>query len=131
MSFDGIKTVVIDDKQSDIVVIQRLLYNLGVECDVLINVSAVDELRNSAPPHVIFLDLEMPGKNGYDLLNEINILPELEGVPVVAYTAHQSHMPVARDAGFHSFLGKPLRSSEFSNQLARILNGEQVWEIRE
>ena len=43
------------------------------------------------------------------------------------YTVHVSEIGVARDLGFHSFLGKPLDVDKFPEQLKRILNDEPVW----
>ena len=76
---------------------------------------------------VIFLDLEMPEINGYEM---IEILKNELGVsaPIIAYSVHISEVHVARKLGFDGFLGKPLRRTEFPGQLQRILNGEKVWE---
>lgn len=53
----------------------------------------------------------------------------LDDVPIVAYSVHVSEIEIARRAGFDGFLGKPLDADRFSDQLRRILSGEQVWEI--
>jgi hypothetical protein len=45
----------------------------------------------------------------------------------VAYTVHVSEINTVYQMGFHSFLGKPLDSDLFPDQLARILRGERVW----
>jgi len=49
-------------------------------------------------------------------------------VPIIAYTVHVSEIDVVRQHGFDGFLGKPLDSARFPQQLARILNREPVWE---
>jgi hypothetical protein len=36
---------------------------------------------------------------------------------------------LTREAGFHSFLGKPLNVGRFPNLLRRILSGQPVWEV--
>ena len=89
----------------------------------------LDQIRRIPKVSVIFLDLEMPRYNGYEILAMLKSLPELAGVPVIAYTTHISHMREARVAGFDSFLGKPLNRQLFPKQLARILQGEEVWEV--
>jgi CheY-like chemotaxis protein len=76
---------------------------------------------------VIFLDLEMPGIDGYPMLSYLKNDDRFNNVPVVAYTVHMSEMNVARQKGFHSFLGKPLDADLFPEQLAAILRGEHVW----
>jgi two-component system cell cycle response regulator DivK len=68
-------------------------------------------------------------ENGYDVLDRLKNDARFSNIPVVAYTTHVSHMNQARDAGFHSFLGKPLNDYLFPEQLNRILQGESVWEV--
>jgi CheY-like chemotaxis protein len=85
-------------------------------------------LNELAAIDVVFLDLEMPGANGYQVLEKLRADPRFQSVPVVAYTVHVSEISVAHEQGFHSFLGKPLDADRFPDQLARILSGESVWE---
>ena len=77
----------------------------------------------------VFLDLEMPGMNGYEALEVLKAHPVSHDIPVVAYTVHVSQVNQARSAGFHSFLAKPIDSTQFISHLNRILSGESVWEI--
>lgn len=125
--------LIIEDNSSDTAVLQSLLSRLNVRYDVIADSRQVASIlpQIDPPPNVIFLDLELPGLNGYDVLQRIRALPKYAQVPVVAYTAHSAEMSYARNAGFHSFLGKPLRGAEFADQLERILNDVPVWEIRE
>jgi two-component system, cell cycle response regulator DivK len=128
-SLAGVHALIIEDEQTSIDVLQNLLDQLDVNSSVVYGGPDVgDQVRQTARPDVIFLDLEMPGYNGYEVLEMIRADAEFEGVPVVAYTTHLSHMNDARRAGFDGFLGKPLARSEFADNLIRILNGESVWE---
>ena len=77
----------------------------------------------------VFLDLEMPHMNGYDAFKLLKHYPVSQNVPVVAYTVHVSHVNAVQDAGFHSFLAKPIDPERFPEQLRCILNGQSVWEI--
>ena len=57
--------------------------------------------------------------------------PKFRSVPIVAVTAesNKNQMEKARAAGFNGFIGKPLDPDKFPDQIRRILNGEQVWEL--
>ena len=128
-SLAGISALIIEDEQTSVDVLQNLLSQLDVESFVIYGgPNIADHIGEIARPDVIFLDLEMPGLNGYEVLDLIRSDDEFDGVPVVAYTTHISHMSSARDAGFDSFLGKPLHRYDFADNLVRILNGESVWE---
>ena len=128
-SFEGVHALIIEDDQVSIDVLQNLLNQLSVTTTVLFgNRQIADNISTVARPDVIFLDLEMPGYNGYEVLELLRTDAEFDGVPIVAYTTHISHMNDARAAGFVSFLGKPLLRYSFAENLHRILNGESVWE---
>jgi len=127
-SLEGVIALIIEDDDVSVNVLQRLLNQLGVASVVLSDHNVQEKLPIVARPNVIFLDLEMPHISGYGVLQLIQQLPQLSGVPVVAYTTHLSHMNETHQAGFHSFLGKPLDKESFPDQLARIVEGERVWE---
>jgi two-component system cell cycle response regulator DivK len=50
---------------------------------------------------------------------------------VVAVTAEAGvrEMNRARESGFNGFIGTPLDPDKFPEQIKRILEGEEVWEI--
>jgi CheY-like chemotaxis protein len=76
---------------------------------------------------LVFLDLEMPGMDGYQAAALIRAHPHFQRARLVAYTVHISELNAAFDRGFDAFLGKPLNAEAFGGQLARILAGERVW----
>jgi two-component system, LytTR family, response regulator len=70
-----IRTVIIDDEESSVKLLRRLLFkfpqinvvgtaNSGAEA------LAVIKLQN---PHLVFLDINMPGQNGFEFLNHFNV----------------------------------------------------------
>lgn len=121
--------VILDDNRLNLDVISALLEKEGIA------VWAVESPRNllsaveEALPSVIFLDLEFPKHDGFQIFQELRSDPRLDQIPIVAYTVHTSEIDVVRRAGFDGFLGKPLDAKRFPNQLASILSGESVWEI--
>jgi len=124
--------LIVEDNATDVDVLQSLLKRLGVSYTVLFDGRTVPDLLPELPvPDAIFLDLELPGVTGYDILEAIQNTPDFQDVPVVAYTSHLSEMSAAREAGFHSFLGKPLKFAQFSAQLENIFNAQPVWDGRD
>jgi two-component system, response regulator len=65
---------------------------------------------NAPTPGLILLDLKMPKKNGYEVLQEIRSDPALRRIPVVALTTSKSEEDIARtyDLGVNSFIIKPV-----------------------
>lgn len=54
--------------------------------------------------------------------------PKLES-PIVAHSVYINELDIARGEGFDSFLAKPIEMDHIENQVARILAGEQLWEV--
>ena len=124
------QAVIIDDNTKNLSVLARLLANEGINSIQIANPNNLDmALEQAANIVIIFVDLEMPGDNGYEVLAKLKADGRFQSVPVVAYTVHVSEMNTAYQQGFDGFLGKPLDSDRFPDQLGRILNGEQVWEV--
>lgn len=130
-TFNDIHVLIVEDDSASTEVLGHLLTRLNISYTTLYDSRrALDAIRQLPRLDAVFLDLEMPGSSGYAVLDAIKASPDLERVPIVAYTAHLSEMSNARDAGFHSFMGKPLRSADFPEQMANILNNVPVWAVR-
>lgn len=119
--------LVIDDNTQNLRVLATLLQKQQVTCTEVADPTTLEATLDGLDHvDVAFVDLEMPGLNGFavkDMLRE-----RLGEIPIVAYTVHLSEMHTVRDRGFSGFLGKPLQNDRFPQQLARILRGEHVWE---
>ncbi len=127
-SFENIHALIIEDDRVSIDVLQSLLLHVGVT-HTSISRDIQQQINEIPVPDVVFLDLEMPGLNGYEVLQILRTHEAYQNVPIVAYTTHTSHLNTAHDAGFNAFLGKPINRHDFADNLARILQGESVWEI--
>ena len=123
-----VRALVVDDNVKNLGVLSRLLARQGVVCTEASNTTQLaGALKTLTEVDVVFLDLEMPGINGYEIMRQLKMDARFEGVPFVAYTVHLSEINVAHQRGFHSFLGKPVDAEKFPEQLDHILNGEPVW----
>src|SRR5690606_36618883 len=108
VSLEDIHALIIEDDQSSIDVLRNLLEQFAVNTSIIRVANGRDvwdSRRTVAVPDVICLDLEMPGMNGYEVLDLLLDDEERGAVPVVAYTANISHMNTARKPGFDTFVG--------------------------
>ena len=65
-------------------------------------------LRNPPPsPHIIFLDLNMPGRNGFDILEELKTTENLKGIPVVIFSTSNDAVNIARSRSLGANLYLP------------------------
>jgi CheY-like chemotaxis protein len=123
------QALIIDDNPNNSDALAQLLKREGVGAAAVSSPHDISTALDSLDQvDLVFLDLEFPNHNGIQLIDELRADERLAGTLFVAYTVHISEQNAAREAGFHSFLGKPLDVSRFSDQLRRILNGEPVWE---
>lgn len=123
------QALIIDDNSKNLNILARMLSVEGFSSIQVSNPTKLDAaLKETSDIRVVFLDLEMPGLDGYEVLNKLKADPKFQSVPVVAYTVHVSEIQAAHQNGFDGFIGKPLDSDKFPDQLRRILNGEPVWE---
>lgn len=121
--------LIIDDNPYNTEVLERLLSALGKTFTTLLDPTRLEEVMSRLDQiDIVFLDLEMPKRNGYQIFQFLKGDLRLPA-PVVAYTVHTSEMDEARAFGFDGFLGKPLDPARFPEQLARLLAGKPVWEI--
>lgn len=122
--------LIIDDNRSNIDVLVMLLEQEGVTYSAAQTIRQVDSaLEQVGTVDAVFLDLEFPAGDGFQILELLKATPRFQNVPVIAYSVHTSELDVVRRAGFDGFLGKPLNRQHFPDQLRRILNGLPVWEV--
>lgn len=127
---NNIHALIIDDDMLNLEVLARMLTNEGVGSTHLSDPVQLEATMDTlGQVDVVFLDLEMPNRDGYDVLP---LLRQYLGssVPVIAHTVHTNESQTAMDLGFDGMIAKPLSMARFPDQLNRILNGERVWEIQ-
>lgn len=85
---------------------------------------------NHLPLDLILLDLMFPhGYSGYDIFAFLRKQPMLDSVPIIIVSAAdpQVEMIRARELGLSGYIGKPLDSYLFAQQVKDIIEGKPVW----
>jgi len=85
-------------------------------------VQALDEVDRHAPD-VIMLDLNLPGLDGYGVLERLRTRPATSHIPVIVLTAKGDEDNEVRvfQLGADDFLTKPFRARALSARLERVL----------
>jgi len=114
--------LVVEDIPANHLVTATMLRREGHRVDIA--ESGPEALRMVAeqPYDLVFMDLIMPGMNGYEAARRIRQLPGPSGlVPIVALTANTAPEDRARclAVGMNEMLGKPVRPQEMFDMLAR------------
>lgn len=117
MITNPIRSLVVDDEVAARRLLLRLLGN-HPEISVVAEASSVDqaaELCGRLKPELVFLDVQMPQKGGFDLLE---LLPER---PVVVFvTAHLDYTLKAFELGSCDYLLKPVSAERLAITVARL-----------
>jgi len=122
--------LIIDDDVKNLNVMTEILNLEGLSSTQIHRTYDLEESINKlSDVHIVFLDLEMPGMDGYEVFAYLKNIPSYQDIPIVACTVHISEISVARELGFDSFISKPIDLDLFPQQLAMILSGEEVWHI--
>ena len=116
--------LLVEDKLSDAGLAMEALKQGGVQCRVSLvrdGQEAMEFLHckgiyASAPrPDVILLDLELPKKNGREVLAEVRMDERLKGIPVVVLTASRIHEETLKSENLQvdSYMVKPVDVAQF------------------
>jgi len=131
----AIEILLVEDSEVDVLLIREALLHanvLNVLSVVDNGVDALNFLRRStkyarAPrPNLILLDLNLPGKDGREVLAEIKESEEFRSIPVLILTASESRQDVLRAYGLHAncYITKPVDFAEFAEIMRSI---EDFW----
>ncbi|MCA9400582.1 MAG: response regulator [Candidatus Omnitrophica bacterium] len=124
-----INILLVEDSEDDIIIIKEAFskfHNIQLTGIVSDGVQAMEFLRKEAAfqnvqrPDMVLLDINMPKKNGFEVLREIRKDPGLNFLPVIFLTTSNNETDVAKGyaEGATSFINKPVDFDEFN----RILN---------
>ena len=84
------------------------------------------KLKDGAKPHLILLDLNMPKKNGLQVLAECKGDARLKSIPIVVFTTSEFGNEAKRcyELGANSFISKPFELDAFQRAIELI---EDYW----
>lgn len=74
-------------------------------------------------PYVVFLDLNMPGKNGFDVLEELRNSDYKKDIPVVIYSTSSEPgiIEKCRTLGANGFITKPVLMSDIIKSIEHAI----------
>lgn len=134
----SLEVLLIEDNPEDILLIMDGLRNSKVVSHVSVvshGEEAIDFLykrgrHTGAPcPDIILINFSLPGKNGWEVLAEIESDESLRLIPVIVLTSSKADRDLFTKYQLHvnSFLTKPLNVPEFTTLIQLF---EQYWLLR-
>ena len=135
MTNQPVEILLVEDNEDDAVIIQEVFADMRLA--TLINVvrdgeEALAYLQRNGKykvvrmPDIVLLDINMPKKNGFEVLEEIKKDPRLQSLPVIMLTTSHREEDVVRSyaTGACSYMHKLVDLDQFKRL---IMQFEQYW----
>jgi CheY-like chemotaxis protein len=118
------KVMVVDDDADLQMAVADILEDAGYQVTTAHHgAMALELLRKGEPPDVVLLDVMMPVMSGPELAEVMRADPELQGIPIIVFTAHADATRVAEESHAAASLKKPLRAQQLLDTVAQIAQG--------
>lgn len=111
--------IIVDDELQNQEVLARMIDNFCPSVKVLGRAESVDhaiEMIDQHKPHIVFLDIEMPGGNGFTLFDRIKS-PDFF---TIFTTAHAEYAIKAIKFAAFDYLLKPINLTELKNAVEKV-----------
>jgi two-component system, OmpR family, KDP operon response regulator KdpE len=110
--------LVVDDHPQVLMFIRVDLKLRGFEVMCAGSGKAALEMIASEKPHIVLLDMIMPGIDGFEVLKELRAFTDL---PVIAFSASPACQDPAMRAGANYFMHKPFNPDDMAKKIIMLL----------
>lgn len=117
------RVLLVEDTEDNRFMMRRLLEMSGYQVSEAINGLEAVRVAQQDPPNIILMDLSLPMVDGLAATRQIRLLPQLEAVPIIAVSAHDTadFHAEAVAAGCDAYITKPIDYSELEDLIARLV----------
>ena len=127
---NSVKILLVEDNPADVGLVEeafndgRMQYDLDVATDGVVALEHLNAAKGK--PDLILLDLNLPKKDGREVLAEIKADPALREIPVIVLTTSDDEADVHRAYGLHAncYLTKPV---DFDDFIRKVRSIEEFW----
>jgi diguanylate cyclase (GGDEF)-like protein len=116
------RILVVDDKEMSVRLLEDILRVAGYACvESTTDPNEVCELHRKNRYSLILLDVQMPGMDGFQVMEDLKEIEEDGYLPVLVITVHQDHKLRALKAGAKDFVSKPFDLAEVLMRVHNML----------
>jgi diguanylate cyclase (GGDEF)-like protein len=114
--------LIVDDREANILLLKGILRNAGyLSIATTMNPNEVCALHKRNTFELILLDLEMPGLDGFQVMDGLKEIEPHGFLPVLAITANPDHKLRALRSGARDFISKPFDAEELLLRVHNLL----------
>jgi len=94
--------------------------------DYLLHMDKFSDIKENLRPDLILMDINMPRKDGKQVLKEIRSTPELKAIPVIMLTTSDQEKDIidSYNLGVNAYISKPVRIKDFMHVVSKL---EEFW----
>ena len=116
------KILIVDDQDAHAQVLSRVLSEAGYSnVSITLDSTQVCALHRRNAYDLILLDIEMPGLDGFGVMEGLKLDEQDSYLPVIVLTAHPGHKLRALQAGAKDFISKPFDFLEVKTRIYNML----------
>ena len=126
------RILVVDDSPDNLFLVQSILAEEGYESILVENGAEAIAYVEKSPPHLVLLDVMMPGMDGLEVTRTIRKNPSLPYIPILLITAYDGASVVkGLDSGADDFIRKPVEVEELLARVRSLLRLKQSVDERD
>jgi DNA-binding response OmpR family regulator len=124
----GTRILMIDDSPTILTLLGRMLKQNNYTVFEAKDGESGLEIARSENPELIFLDIVLPGINGFEVLRRLRRDPSLQQVPVIMISGNEqaTEQFYAQRIGADDFMKKPFSRAEVFAKIERLLDANLV-----
>jgi len=125
---EGTRVLIIDDSNTIIAVLGKMLRQNGYQTVAAVDAETGIETARSERPDLIFLDIVLPGMNGFAALRILRREEPTRDIPVIMMSGNMqaTEQFYAQRIGADDFLKKPFPRAELFAKITRLLDADRI-----
>ena len=120
----GMRVLIVDDSSTVIATLRRMLEQNGYEVSEALDGEKGVDQATADPPDLIFLDIILPGINGFAALRQLRRDARTREVPVIMMSGNEqaTEQFYAQRIGADDFMKKPFSRAELFSRIEKLLD---------
>ena len=116
--------LIVEDVQTDLMILTNYLETLGWRVISAINGEEALNYLSSNKPDIVFLDVVLPGRSGFEICRTIKSQVETQKIPVVMCSTKNTDMDRfwGLKQGADLYLTKPVNRHDFVEVIQKLVN---------
>lgn len=125
---EGMRTLVVDDSPTIRAVLGKMLGQEGYAVQRAVDGESAIELARNEQPELIFLDIVLPGINGFAVLRALRHDPRTQHIPIVMISGNQqaTEQLYVQRFGADDFIKKPFGQREVQQSIHQLICAGRV-----